>query len=177
MKNRFAFALLLSTLAAGCASTTYQDKTDDARVRTAFEQPFRDVSWMRENPPDILVRAALGPYERINQFDCASILSEINALDLVLGPDLDQVLEEDKASDTDGNAILSGAIGSLIGLPYRGIVRRLSGAGKREEMLRKAILAGMVRRGFLKGVSLEAGCRRLDEPASDAPLRTQKDDG
>ena len=131
---------------------------------------------MRENPPDILVRAADAPYDRPDQIGCASILSEIDALDLVLGPDLDQLPEEDEASDTDGNAVLSGAIASLIGLPYRGIVRRLSGAGKREEMLRKAILAGMVRRGFLKGLSLDAGCRRLDGPVSGDPLRAQDDE-
>ncbi len=158
MTIRTAFILLVSAVTCGCTSTTYKDQAGDGRVQNAFEQPFRDVSWMRENPPEILIRAAEDPYAWGVSADCSDVLSEIEALELVLGPDLDQILEEDGESDRDGNAMLSGAIGSLIGLPYRGVIRSLSGAGKREDELRKAILAGMVRRGFLKGLALDAAC-------------------
>ncbi len=173
MTIRTAFILLISVVACGCTSTTYKDKTGDARVQNAFEQPFRDVSWMRENPPEILISAVANPYARSEATGCEDVVSEIEALDGVLGPDLDQVLDEDIESDSDGNALLSGAIGSLIGLPYRSVIRRISGAGKREDGLRKAILAGMVRRGFLKGLALGAACYGLQPPLSDEAARVQ----
>ena len=176
MTIRIVFVLSILTAACGCASTTYADKPGDERLQNALEQPFRDVSWMRENPPDILIRAVENPYEWARESGCTDILSEIEALDLVLGPDLDQILEEDGETNRDGNAVLSGAIGSLIGLPYRGIVRTISGAGKRERELRKAILAGMVRRGFLKGLALDAGCRSPEAPLSDEVVHALEDD-
>jgi hypothetical protein len=176
MTIRAAFTLLVSAVACGCTSTTYKDKTGDARVQNAFEQPLRDVSWMRENPPEILIRAAENPYARSVPTDCLEVLSEIEALDLVLGPDLDRLAEEDSESDSDGNGMLSGAIGSLIGLPYRGVIRSISGAGKREKGLRKAILAGMVRRGFLKGLVLDAACNDPEAPFSHQAARLAEED-
>jgi hypothetical protein len=173
MTIRTAFILLISAVAGGCTSTTYKDKTGDARVQNAFEQPFRDVSWMRENPPEILISAVADPYARSEATGCEDIVAEIEALDGVLGPDLDQVLDEGIGSDSDGNALLSGAIASLIGLPYRGVIRRISGAGKREDGLRTAILAGMVRRGFLKGLALGAACHGPQPPLLDEAARVQ----
>lgn len=158
MSIRLAFVVFLLAPVYGCASTTYEDKPGDAQLQRAIEQPFRDVSLMRENPPDILIRATTAPYQWDPDSGCTEIRAEIVALDLVLGPDLDLVLEETDQSSIDGNAILSGAIGGLIGLPYSGIVRRISGAEQRDRKLRKAILAGMVRRGFMKGLAYEAGC-------------------
>ncbi|MBA3067432.1 MAG: hypothetical protein FP825_03000 [Hyphomonas sp.] len=158
MSVRFALVPLLFALMQACTSTTYEDKPGEARVQGAMEQPFRDISWMRENPPDILIRAAETPYLWDPAATCEDFHAEILALDLILGPDLDQVPEEDEESSSDGAGLLSSAIGGLIGLPYRGIVRRISGAEKRERELRKAILAGMVRRAFLKGLARDAGC-------------------
>lgn len=145
-------------------------------MRNAFEPPFRDVSWMRENPPAILISAVANPYARGEPTGCVDVLSEIEALDAVLGPDLDRVLEEDSEPDSDGNALLSGAIGGLIGLPYRGVIRRISGSGKREDGLRKAILAGMVRRGFLKGLALGAACDGPQPPLLDEAARVPGED-
>lgn len=171
---RTAFILFVSVVACGCTSTTYKDKTGDGRVQNAFVQPLRDISWLRENPPEILIRAAENPYARGVSTDCSDVLSEIESLDLVLGPDLDEVLEEDGESDRDGNALLSGAIGSLIGLPYRGVIRSLSGAGKREDELQEAILAGMVRRGFLKGLAFDAACSDPQAPLPAERARAAK---
>jgi hypothetical protein len=39
-----------------------------------------------------------------------------------------------------------------MGLPFRGVVRRISGAHKRDQKREHAILAAIARRGFLKGV-------------------------
>ncbi len=43
-------------------------------------------------------------------------------------------------------------------LPYRGILRRLTGADKRDRARTAAVLAGMVRRAWLKGLARNANC-------------------
>lgn len=66
----------------------------------------------------------------------------------------------------DATQILTGAVSGALSLPYRGIIRRVTGADRRERLLRRAILAGMVRRGFLKGAAHAAGCdNQIANPA------------
>lgn len=155
---------------SGCAATTYSHQTGDERVSDAIGEPFRDTGWTRENPPEVLIRAAEAPYGLSSEADCSAILTEIAALDLVLGPDLDDADEHGDESDIDASGLLSGAIGGIIGLPYRSLVRRLSGAAGRERVLREAIFAGMVRRAFLKGVSrAECAPAPLDEAVAPSP--------
>jgi len=149
----FALCVLATT---GCAATTYAHRTGDHRVGDAIGEPFRDSGWTRENPPEVLIRAADAPYGLPTDLECSALLNEISALDLVLGPDLDATDEHEDESDLDGSALLSGAIGGIVGLPYRSIVRRISGAAGRERVLRAAIFAGMVRRAFLKGLAHSA---------------------
>ena len=48
-------------------------------------------------------------------------------------------------------------VNSLI--PFRGIVREVSGAAPAERRLAAAIDAGFARRGFLRGVLSARGCR------------------
>ncbi len=157
MNSSRLIALALGMLATtGCAATTYSHRTGDNRVGDAIGEPFRDSGWTRENPPEVLIRAAEAPYALPSDPECSAVLNEIAALDLVLGPDLDEADGSEDESDIDAAGLLSGAIGGIIGLPYRSIVRRLSGAAGRERVLREAIFAGMVRRAFLKGVALTA---------------------
>jgi len=54
--------------------------------------------------------------------------------------------------------LLRDAIRGLADLPYRNVLRQLSGAAAADRTRAKAILAGMVRRGFLKGLSQGRGC-------------------
>lgn len=163
---------------AGCVSTTYSHRIDDHRVGDAMGEPFRDSGWTRENPPEVLIRAAEEPYALPSDPECSAILNEVSALDIVLGPDLDAAERHEDESDIDASGLLASAIGGIIGLPYRSIVRRVSGAEGRERVLRDAIFAGMVRRAFLKGVA-RAACApsRADEAvtspqARDAPTPT-----
>lgn len=168
-----ARALALTTslcmlAASGCASTTYAHQAGDNRISGAFEQPFRDMSVMRENPPDVLIRAAEAPYVLPGDGGCSAILAEIVALDLVLGPDLDAPGQLPPRSNTDISALVSGAIGGVIGLPFRSVIRRLSGAENRARLVRDDIFAGMVRRAFLRGVARADNCTSAPAPASPA---------
>lgn len=44
-------------------------------------------------------------------------------------------------------------------VPYGGVVRAITGAGKRDQALVNAALAGWERRGYLKGLAHSRGCR------------------
>lgn len=166
-----AIALGICLLAAtGCATTTYSHRIGDHRLGDAICEPFRDSGWTRETPPELLIRAADAPYASPTVLECSALLNEISALDLVLGPDLDVAGEHEDESDLDGSGLLSGAIGGVLGLAYRSIVRRISGAAGRERVPRDAIFAGMVRRAFLKGVAHGACVSAAADTGVAAPI-------
>ncbi|MEK7111976.1 MAG: hypothetical protein AAB875_01485, partial [Patescibacteria group bacterium] len=48
-------------------------------------------------------------------------------------------------------------VNSLI--PFRGVVREISGAAPAERRLRAAIAAGLARRGYLRGMASAKGCK------------------
>ncbi len=150
---------LCVAVASGCASTTYTDRRAyDDRMGNAVGEPFKDFGVTREDPPEILKRAAIAPYAMQNAPECGALLDEIAAIDGVLGPDLDVPNIYAKQSGTDPAGLAADAIRSVIGLPFRGAIRWMSGAGEREKVLANAILAGMVRRAYLKGAARSAGC-------------------
>ena len=53
-------------------------------------------------------------------------------------------------------------------LPFRGILREVTGAAENDRALRAAYTAGMVRRGFLKGLGLGRGCKYPARPKPPA---------
>ena len=105
--------------------------------------------------PARLRAIALAPYVAPDPMDCANLGREIAALDEVLGPDVDA-----KVVPADNGQKMQRAAGdALVGLvPYRGVVRWVSGAGRQERERAHAVLAGAARRGFLKGLSLAHAC-------------------
>ena len=62
--------------------------------------------------------------------------------------------------------VAQSVVGSFI--PFRGIIREISGANKHEDELQDAIVAGMMRRAFLKGMGLKLGCAYPARPADAA---------
>ena len=150
---------------SGCATTTYAGRSsDEDRLGNAMQQPLRDLSWMREDPPEILKQAVIDPYQLAEPPRCEDILSEITALDALLGPDVD-AYELDKDSSPDAGGLAVDAVASFVGLPFRGLFRWISGADQREKVLADAILSGVARRSFLKGAARQAGCAVAPEPA------------
>ena len=118
-------------------------------------QPFRDLSLIQDKLPEILKRSSKGPYDLSSAQNCTQVRQEIADLDMVLGPDIDE-LSQKKGMSPD--SLAAELIGGVVKLPFRGILRRVSGAQAREEAIRAAILAGMVRRGFLKGRLSQLSC-------------------
>jgi len=146
-------AAALATGLAGCASTGGRQVAN--RGGDAVSQPFRDLSLIRDVTPEALTRSAAAPYAAETTADCAALSTELAALDLALGPDLDG--PQAKGDGFVGEAA-DAALHSLFDLPFRGVIRRVSGADQRDKAHARAVLAGMVRRGFLKGLALARGC-------------------
>lgn len=148
-----AAVLGLSACATMPASTA--ERTN--RLGTAATQPLRDLNIQRQDPAPALAAALLAPYAAPVPMDCPTLNGEIGVLGAALGPDLDDVAYD---SQRPGMAqeLVEGAIRDLVGLPYRGVVRRVTGADARDRIARKALLAGYVRRAWLKGLAANLGC-------------------
>lgn len=162
--GRVATVAFAALVLAGCATTqAARPPGDDAGK--AVVQPLKDLSLIRQRPPEALTRAAADPYAPPGA--CEDSAREIADLDAALGPDVDVKSAKggDFASDLVGDAI-QGAVG----LPFRGVVRKISGAEKRDRDLARAVLAGVVRRAFLKGARGVQACPPLaTDPAAPAP--------
>ncbi|CAN5907990.1 hypothetical protein BH11PSE1_BH11PSE1_00650 [soil metagenome] len=136
------------SLLAGCATQPMPRPDTRADLGRAAVQPLRDLSLLRETAPAVLQRAAVAPYDLAQAGDCPSLREELNALDSALGPDL---APGDKTEGVSIGGLAADLIAGAMGLPFRGAVRWVSGARSRDAALKTAVLAGMVRRGFLKG--------------------------
>lgn len=124
-------------------------------VSEVAKTPLRDLNIDARDIPEVLQAAARAPYATAGLDQCDATISQIAALDSVLGADYDI------ADDDGGDRLSEGRIGqSVIGsiLPFRGILREVTGAAGNDRDLRAAYTAGMVRRAFLKGWGLGRGC-------------------
>ena len=116
--------------------------------------PASDLNLKKDKIPVILLTAQDRPYDLTGLSNCARLTGAIGELDAVLGNDLD--LPQTDGDSTSAGSIAQSVVGAFI--PFRGVIRELSGANAHERRLQSAILAGAVRRGFLKGVGQQRGC-------------------
>jgi hypothetical protein len=137
-----AFALASALPAAA------QPPLDDpnATVAGAAISPLRDLNIVRHKTPAVLQDAATAPYAHVAPQDCKAMKAQIADLDHVLGPDLDEATYNPK-----GGSLLADSVRSALRLPFGGVVSRLTGARKEEQDRDHAILAGYIRRAYLKG--------------------------
>lgn len=150
-----AAMLGLALALAGCASS------DSKRVGDAVATPLSDLNLVNAPIPELLQAAQRAPYEVPADRSCPALATLVHALDEALGPDIDAppgaeagLLE--KSGDLAVDALQHGAAGLV---PFRGWVRKLSGAERYSRQVAAAIAAGGVRRGFLKGLQQAGGCR------------------
>lgn len=130
------------------------ERTAEAMAR----QPAKDVGLLREEAAPLLLEAKKAPYSLKGLKNCSQLSAAIAELDAVLGPDLD-ALEADSGALTTRLAKEGGTslVASLI--PFRGLVREVTGAADADRKLRAAVTTGIARRAFLKGVAAGRGCK------------------
>lgn len=163
----------LILLLSACASQ------DAAKVGGAVTTPLRDLNVVKAEIPEALQRAQAGPYALPASTDCAALAAELAQLDEVLSPDLDAPPEQgergllERGGEAAGKAALGAVQRTAEGaIPFRGWVRKLSGAERYERRVAAAITAGGVRRAFLKGLRTAKACPAgVGAGAADAASR------
>ncbi|MEP6785348.1 MAG: hypothetical protein ABI898_06345 [Sphingomonadales bacterium] len=121
-------------------------------------QPAQDVNLRKKQIPAVLVQAKDDPYSTAGARTCPQIGSAISNLTAVLGRDFDS--KEEKARPNRGKQAASvgkAVVQSLI--PFRGVIREISGAAGAQRDYDTAVDAGIARRGFLRGTARAKGCR------------------
>lgn len=156
-----------ASLAAGAASAVpvhaQEDVTDrSVGVRDVAMSPLEDMNLSQDPIPPILIKARAAPYADDGLQSCAAVLQELGNLDAVLGEDYDTSGIEKRGLSAGRVAL--GIVNWLI--PFRGVIREVSGASKNEFEFREAIVAGLVRRGYLKGMGQAMFCPYPARPAT-----------
>jgi hypothetical protein len=150
---------VLVALLGGCAAN------DPSKFADAATTPLGDLNLVQAPIPPALAAAQKQPYAMPAEQGCAALAAELRALDEVLGPDLDAPPSAadpglvERGSDAVGSAAVGAVRGASENLvPFRGWVRKLSGAERYSRDVAAAIVAGGARRGFLRGVRAARGC-------------------
>lgn len=141
-------------------TTTSREKVVETGKKAGeiASQPARDVGAEKIDVPIPIQQAAAAPYSLAGLRTCAQLNRAIFELSDVLGPDYDgpATVHENKAgklAEAGGKTIVNTII------PFRGLVREVSGAAPAERRLDAAIKAALARRGFLRGVATARKCR------------------
>lgn len=160
---------------SGPVQTT--DQVNRGSVAGAVTSPMRDLNLLRSKIPPVLLDALEDPYSKPRPMTCAELIALIRPLNEVLGADIDEPASPDgrdlisKGRDAAGDTAL-GMVASAAQdlIPMRGWVRRLSGAERHDRLVRAAITAGGIRRGYLKGLGESKGC-----PAPATPTHVKSE--
>lgn len=174
-KHPFRLALLAVALATPMVAAAQSQPTpanppsgpppsdstrDEKRARTVddakdvISQPAKDVGVSKTKIPPSLLAASQDPYSLTGLDSCQRIADAARVLDAALGPDYTVGGPVDKTST--GKAVGGAVVNSLI--PFRGVVREISGAAAADREFAAAAQAGFARRGFLRGVHQARGC-------------------
>lgn len=190
--NYAYIVLSVALFSAACASTPPpQEDVDSEQGPSATEKaiertqdgfgdaalsPLEDVNLKRAKIPEKF-KQIKNPYLVAVETSCEKIGEEVLELDALLGRDWDIPPPDKKglnerAADGASTAFLDTVASSASGLiPYRGIVRTVTGANSHATKVRKAYERGSHRRTFLKGIGLAKGC---EYPAAPLPPEAEK---
>ena len=168
-----AIGLAVSALApAGFTTPAHAAQASPAPTATSSPEPARPVTQREPSAVDVvatpvddlnlrkgeipaaLIAAEADPYGLPSGARCPALVAEIQRLDAVLGDDVD--IAQASHGRVSPGKVAQSVVGSFI--PFRGIIREISGANEQQRRLQSAIYAGTARRSFLKGVGLQRGC-------------------
>jgi hypothetical protein len=145
-------------MAAGAQDNRRAPGSTRGRVERNATEPARDVGVQRERIPPVLEGARAAPYTLAGTRSCPAIARALRELDTALGPDFDagptrQGSRAGRLAEAGGRAVVNTIV------PFRGVVRELSGSAEADRRMQAAVDAGLARRGFLRGLAQARGCR------------------
>lgn len=163
-----------SRQAAGPAAGASQPAAD-AKLAQAAVTPLNDLNLVKAPIPSALATALKAPYAVPADASCAALAAEVQALDAVLGADLDTPATAanpsliERGTGAAGDAVVGAVRNTTEGvIPFRGWVRKLTGAERYAREVSAAIAAGTIRRAYLKGLGQSASCAAPAAPRRPA---------
>lgn len=162
MHRKILAGLSVAALVVAAPSQAQSGSPEDSTIKDTANkvtEPFDG-----KEAPAKLVAVQADPYSLAGLKKCAAIQQEIVELDEVLGPDVNETEEEsrDKKRERTAGRVAGSVAGSII--PFRSLIGEITGANAERRRYAEAVYAGTVRRGFLKGVGLERGCKAPARP-------------
>jgi hypothetical protein len=171
---RLAALLLVCAAPALAQMPGEKPKNTGQKAVDTVTSPLRDLNLKRDEIPPILLKASANAYDLTGLRRCSALSGAIAELDAVLGPDFD--VPTDRGKRRRGEDLAFVAADSLLGtlIPFRGIIREISGARQAQRERLGAVFAGVARRSYLKGIARQRGCKLPPPPKLAEP--TPKDD-
>tara|TARA_R110001606_G_scaffold31158_10_gene95428 strand:- start:2498 stop:2989 length:492 start_codon:yes stop_codon:yes gene_type:complete len=163
MRNINTFAgLMLAFTIPGTAVLAQNGAQQDSTLEAAgnkVTEPFDG-----KEVPQKLMDIQDDPYSLSGLNRCAALITEVGELNEVLGPDVNETVDKSRGKKREETAarVAGSAVGSII--PFGGIIGEVTGANAERRRYNAAVYAGTVRRGFLKGVGLQKGCKAPARP-------------
>jgi len=155
MRSSLWIGLALAALVTSPAFAQDKQQSTAERAGDIAEQPAKDVGAVKTKIPPVLQQAAAAPYSLSGLSKCARIADAFDELGEALGPDFVQGVDRKKSRKVK---VTGDTVAGLI-VPFRGLVREVSGAASAQRELNAAVDAGFARRGFLRGVYQTRGCK------------------
>lgn len=146
------------------------DELKRESVQGAATAPLRDLNVVRTKIPGVLLETLNDPYARPpRNWKCPQLIALVRPLDEALGPDIDRIPpgDEDLMDRSKETALGAAADFASDAIPFRGWVRKLSGAERHDKLVQSAIVAGNIRRGYLKGLGEAKGCNPPATPSHE----------
>lgn len=159
-----------AALALGACMTSRKDNPDRVQTTSDAERsgitgaasaPLHDLNVLRTKIPQPLLEALADPYGRPpGRLNCEDIEVMLVPLNNALGADLDEPAKDESDVLPRGEGFTLGAMAGAASsaIPFRGWIRKLTGAEQHDKYVQDAITAGAVRRAYLKGLGEAKGC-------------------
>lgn len=155
MRSSLWIGLAVAMLASSPARAQDRQQSTAERAGDIAEQPAKDVGAVKTRIPPVLQKAAASPYSLSGLSRCTQLADAFDELGEALGPDFVQGVDRRKSRKVK---VTGDTVAGLI-VPFRGLVREVSGAASAQRELNAAVDAGFARRGFLRGVYQTRGCK------------------
>jgi hypothetical protein len=158
-------ALSLAASASAQDNGTQADPSNNKIAETGKKageivtQPARDIGVAKKEIPPALEKASEDPYDLKGLKSCKQLAHAVTELNEALGPDF--VTGSEKKKDNRAGKLAEAGGQTIVNsfIPFRGLVREITGAAPAQRRLNAAIDAGYARRGFLRGVHHMRNCK------------------